>query len=122
MTPNTSRPNGHCPPMMPATSPISPSPSPNVGTEYSWSRFVDMKDLLNTGAEESRQGDGQRQRRGVPPGFDRVNGLTRHLQRVCEGRLRESPSGPPLAHVVGDHRALVHGVKSTCHPDNVKRA
>src|SRR3989442_12426300 len=75
----------------PAPSRISPTRRrSDAAAAWSGSRgTVRMEDLLYGTGEEARQRDRQRQGRGVPAGFDGVDGLPGHPHGVGELGLRQ---------------------------------
>jgi hypothetical protein len=49
---------------------------------------IGLKDLFDGVAEYARNREGQWKTGVISPRFDRVNRLTRHVQTLCEIRLR----------------------------------
>ena len=71
-------------------------------------------DLLEGLAEEAADGEGERQRRQVPAGLDRVDRLSRDAKLLGESALTQATTLPQLSHLVR------HAVKLACHPSGVK--
>src|SRR5512143_1698704 len=83
----------------------NPSTRPTAGTNHLLS--VVMEDLLDAAAEEARDGEGQRQRRQIATGLDRIDRLARDAQLLGELALAQAPPFSKLAHLVG------HACKAT---------
>ena len=69
-------------------------------------------------AEEAGDREGQRQRRQVPAGLDRVDRLARDVQLLGELALAQAPALAQLAHLVGHGckaSLSAAGVKDLCH-------
>src|SRR5262245_57936540 len=84
----------HC-----AASITSPSATANRG----WNHFdlvICIEHLLHCGTEETRERQGERQRRRVLARLDRVDRLPRDLERRAELGLRQPPRHSSLPHVV----------------------
>src|SRR5262245_17678330 len=80
----------------------SPSASENSGRNH-LDLVIDMEHLLYGDAEETGEGERERERRRVLAGLDRVDRLPRHAELRAERALRERALDSELANVVA-HR------------------
>src|SRR5664279_1902776 len=95
-----------------------PRTKPIAGTTH-LVRPVVMEHLLDASIEESSDDEGQRQRRQIAAGLDRVDRLTRDAQGLGQLPLAEAQAFAQLAHLVGHAVKLAcqgEGVKDLCHP------